>query len=74
MDIFLPAVILLGLCWYLAYPLRTRHIEELMEEHVVNVDHSTTNRWIIKYSLQVEEEAHWRIGYAWLRIDADPQP
>jgi len=58
----------------LAYPLRTRHIEELVEEHVVNMDHATSNRWIIKYRLQIEEEAYWRIGYAWPCIDADPQP
>ena len=29
---FPPEVILMGVCWYLAYPLSTRHVEELMEE------------------------------------------
>ena len=38
---FPPEVILIGVRWYLAYPLSTRHVEELMEERGVNVDHST---------------------------------
>ena len=29
--------------WYVAYPLSTRHVEELMEEQGVSVDHSTMN-------------------------------
>lgn len=29
---FPPQVILMGGRWYLAYPLSTRHVEELMEE------------------------------------------
>ncbi len=53
---FPPEVILMGVRWYLAYPLSTRHVEELMEERGVNVDHSTINRWVIKYSPQLEEE------------------
>ena len=53
---FPPEVILMGIRWYLAYPLSTRHVEELMEERGVNVDHSTVNRWVIKYSPQLEAE------------------
>ena len=34
---FPPEVILMGIRWYLAYPLSTRHVEELMEERGVNV-------------------------------------
>ena len=33
---FPPEVILMGVRWYLAYPLSTRHVEELMEERGVN--------------------------------------
>ena len=44
---FPPEVILMGVRWYLAYPLSTRHVEELMEERGVEVDHSTMNRWVI---------------------------
>jgi putative transposase len=48
-------IILLGVRWYVAYPLSTRHVEELMQERGVSVDHSTVNRWVIKYSPQLEE-------------------
>src|SRR3989441_9214990 len=36
-----PEVILMGIRWYVAYPLSTHHVEELMEERGVEVDHST---------------------------------
>jgi transposase-like protein len=52
---FPPEIILMGVRWYVAYPLSTRHIEELMEKRGVHVDHSTINRWVIKYSPQLEE-------------------
>ena len=42
---FPKEVILMGVRWYVAYPLSTRHVEELMAERGVNVDHSTINRW-----------------------------
>src|SRR2546422_5623237 len=34
--------------WYVAYPLSLRHIEELMQERGVFVDHATVHRWAIK--------------------------
>lgn len=34
--------------WYLAYPLNLRHIEEMMQERGVFVDHVTVHRWAIK--------------------------
>jgi putative transposase len=34
--------------WYAAYPLSLRHIEELMQERGVFVDHATVHRWAIK--------------------------
>jgi len=37
-------VILTGVRWYMAYPLSTRHVEDLMLERGVNVDHATINR------------------------------
>ena len=39
-------IILMGVRWYVAYPLSYRHIEELMEERGVEVDHSTIQRWV----------------------------
>ena len=34
--------------WYVAYPLSLRHIEEMMQERGVFVDHTTVHRWAIK--------------------------
>jgi putative transposase len=41
-------VMLVSVRWYAAYPLSLRHIEELMAERGVGVDHSTVHRWSIK--------------------------
>ena len=37
--------------WYIAYPLSLRHVEEMMQERGVFVDHSTVHRWAIKILL-----------------------
>jgi putative transposase len=37
---FPKEVILMGVRWYVAHPLSTRHVEELMEERGVSVDHA----------------------------------
>jgi putative transposase len=34
--------------WYVAYPLSLRHIEEMMAERGLPVDHATIHRWSIK--------------------------
>src|SRR6266853_108903 len=63
---FPKEVILMGVRWYVAYPLSTRHVEELMEERGVDVDHSTINRWTIKYSPLLEEAFHRRKRSVWV--------
>jgi putative transposase len=52
--------------WYLAYPLSSRHIEELMQERGVSVDHATINRWVVKYSPQLEAAFHRRKRPVWV--------
>ena len=56
---------------YVAYPLSTRHVEELVLEWGLPVDHSTINRWVVKYSPQLEEAFHRRKRPVWLswRLD-----
>jgi transposase-like protein len=63
-----------------AYPLSTRHVEELMEERGIHVDHSTINRWVIKYSPQLEEAFHrrrrpvwvsWRMDETYIRVKGE---
>jgi transposase-like protein len=41
-------VMLTCVCWYVAYPLSLRHIEEMMAERGVIVDHATVHRWALK--------------------------
>ena len=68
---FPQEIILTAVRWYIAYPLSTRHVEELMRERGVPVDHSTVNRWVIKYSPPLEEAFHRRkrsVGRSW-RMD-----
>lgn len=57
--------------WYAAYPLSYRHIEELMAERGVYVDHSTINRWAIRFLPLIEKwsRQHRRpVGSKW-RMD-----
>jgi len=41
-------VMLVCVRWYAAYPLSLRHIEEMMAERGVFVDHTTVHRWSVK--------------------------
>ena len=64
-------VVLFCVRWYVAYPLSFRHLKELMQERGVSVDHSSINRWAIRFLPLIEKIArkHKRpIGASW-RID-----
>jgi len=64
-------IVLVCIRWYVAYPLSYRHIEELMEERGVSVDHSTINRWAIRFLPLIETQSrkHKRwVGASW-RMD-----
>ena len=64
-------VILVCIRWYVAYPLSYRHLEEMMEERGVSVDHSSINRWAIRFMPLIEKAArkHKRpVGASW-RMD-----
>jgi putative transposase len=64
-------IILMGVRWYVAYPLSYRHVEELMEECGVPVDHATIQRWIVKYSPLLEEAFHRRKRPVWVSWPMD---
>jgi transposase-like protein len=68
---FVKDIILTCVRWYLAYPLSTRHVEELMQERGVSVDHATVNRWVVKYSPQLEEVFHRRKRLVWISWHLD---
>jgi putative transposase len=64
-------VILWGVRWYVAYPISYRQLEEMMEDRSVEVDHSTLNRWVLKYAPLLEQEFRARkrhVGCSW-RMD-----
>ena len=69
---FKKDIILMTVRWYLSYSLSYRDIEELMAERGVTVDHSTLNRWVIKYAPLLEAEFRKkhkkRVGSSW-RMD-----
>jgi len=64
-------VVLVCIRWYAAYPLSYRHLEEMMEERGVSVDHSSINRWAIRFLPLIEKMARKhkrRVGGSW-RMD-----
>jgi len=63
---FPPDIILMGVRWYVTYPLSYRHVEELMEERGVALDHATVQRWVVKYSPLLEEAFHRRKRVVWV--------
>ncbi|AEA65928.1 IS6 family transposase [Burkholderia gladioli] len=64
-------VMLLCVRWYVAYPLSLRHLEEMMAERGLSVDHSTVHRWAIKMLPRLEKTFRRRkrpVGRSW-RVD-----
>jgi putative transposase len=64
-------IILWAVRWYVAYPISSRQLEEMMGERGVAVDHSTLNRWVIKYAPEFEKvfRRHQQpVGRSW-RLD-----
>jgi putative transposase len=69
--------ILWGVRWYVAYPISYRQIEEMMGERGVAVDHSTLNRWVLKYVPALEKAflarkrlvgGSWRLDETYVRV------
>jgi putative transposase len=63
---FAREIILTCVRWYVAYPLSYRQLEEMLQERGVIVDHSTINRWVLKYSPPLEAAFHRRKRPVWL--------
>ena len=71
------AVIMVCIRWYAAYPLSCRHLEEIMEERGVSVDHSTVSRWAIRFLSLLEKVFHkhkrpvgrsWRMDETYIKV------
>ena len=64
-------VILMCVRWYVAYPLSLRHIEEMVAERGICVEHSTVHRWALKLLPVLEKTFRHRkraVGKSW-RMD-----
>ena len=73
---FEPNIILVCIRWYIAYPLSYRNLEEMMAERGVSVDHSTINRWVLKYIPGFESKFRERkrpVGSSWRMDESVPQ-
>lgn len=57
-------IIMRALRYYLAYKLSYREIEEIFSERNIHFDHSTLNRWVIKYAPQLEVALLQRLSLA----------
>ena len=56
-----------GIGWYVAGPLPTQNLGDMMLERHLRVDHSTMNRWVITYSPQFEATCYRRTRPVWSR-------
>lgn len=75
---FTKDIILMAVRWSVAYALSYRDIEELMAERGIVVDHSTINRWVIKYAPELEAEfrqraknptnSSWRMDETYIKV------
>jgi len=65
------AIILQAVYFKLRFTLSYRDVEELLEIRGVKVDHSTIQRWVFKFSPEMENKMHrrkYRVGDSW-RMD-----
>ena len=70
-------IILVCIRWYVAYPLSYRHIEEMMQERSVPVDHASINRWAIRFLPLLEKTfpknkrsvgKSWRMDETYIKV------
>jgi len=70
-------IILQAVRYYVSYKLSYREIEEILAERGIDVDHSTINRWVIKYAPLLEHRARrkkrpaaasWRMDETYINV------
>jgi putative transposase len=75
--VFERNVILWGVRWYVVYPISYRQTEEMMGERGVEVNHSTLNRWVLKYVSALEKAflarkrpggGSWRLDETYVKV------
>lgn len=74
---FLPEIIVLNVRWYCRYPLSYRDLEEMMAERGIEVDHSTLNRWVLKFAPELDKRIRpflnptndsWRVDETYIEV------
>ncbi|MDP5211006.1 IS6 family transposase [Microbulbifer sp. 2205BS26-8] len=70
-------VILYAVFFYVRYSVSYRDLEEIMQERGVTVDHATLNRWVVRYSPLIAEQAQkqkrsvatsWRMDETYIKV------
>ena len=71
------SVILYAVFFYIRYGVSYRDLEEIMAERGVEIDHATLNRWVVKFSPLIAENAQarkrstaisWRMDETYIRV------
>ena len=74
---FEAEIILLCVRWYLRYPLSYRHLEEMMHERGLHIDHTTIYRWVQQYAPELERRCRphlkatndsWRVDETYIKV------
>jgi transposase-like protein len=74
---FQAEIILLNVRWYCRYALSYRDLEEMMIERGLDVDHSTINRWVLKYAHELDKRCRrylkptndsWRVDETYIKV------
>jgi transposase, IS6 family len=77
---FLSEIILLNVRWYCRYSLSYRDLEEMMAERGVEVDHSTINRWVLKFAPELDKRIRpflnstndsWRVDETYIEVKGE---
>jgi IS6 family transposase len=74
---FEAEIILLCVRWYIRYPLSYRHLEEMMQERGLHVDHTTIYRWVHQYAPELDRRCRphlksttdsWRVDETYIKV------
>ena len=69
-------VILVCIRWYVVYPLSYRHLEEIMQERGVLVDHWSIKRWAVRFCRSLRKyrantsvlSVSWRMDETYIKV------
>ena len=74
---FEAEIILLCVRWYFRYPLSYRHLEEMMQERGITIDHTTIYRWVQRYAPELDRRCRphlratndsWRVDETYVKV------